>query len=297
MKKHSSSARRAGRAQTRPPPLEVETTVSQLVTPKLQEWLSDLSNAMPRVLANSDSEAVHDLRVSIRRIRSLLRIVRNVYGRFHVDAIRSEFARVADATGALRDEEVLAETLEALELDSATRVAIAPWFPRRAHRMKALRTKVVRLLQAGSLDPPREHLLALMKLPCDPDYDKEVRKFARQVVLDEQAHVERSRQADVTNVAGMHAHRIAYKRLRYAIEAFYQVLPAELRAWREVSSKFQSVLGRVHDHDVAMEVFRKAGSLGPEPRAVVVAQLAAQRDEIAAKYIEMSGQAEVVPPP
>ncbi len=288
MKAHTGASRRGHRA-LRPPRVVVEETVSSLVGPKLVEWLDELGGAIGRVLDNADTEAEHDLRVTLRRSRSLLRIVRPVYGRFHVNLIRGEYARVADATGALRDEEVLAETLDALELDDEARSSLEAWKRKRRHRMRALRTSVTRLLAAGSLQPPTEHLQALLKLPCDPELDKEVRRFARQVVLEAQGYVEHCRTAEITDVAGMHALRIAYKRLRYAIEAFHNVLPPELRAWKDVASKFQSVLGHLHDHDVAIELLGKASAVPPDARASIVDALTRRREELASRYVHMSG--------
>jgi CHAD domain-containing protein len=281
--------KRASRGHTRPR-VVVETRVSQLVSPKIQEWLTELEEAVPRVVGDSDAEGVHDLRVALRRIRSLLRIVRPVYGTFHTNLIRTEMARVADATGALRDEEVLAETLGALKLQGAAKAGLAAWKSRRKQRLRALRASVISLIQSGALQLPIAHLRSLLSLPCNPKRDREVRRFARQVVLEAQANVEDCRSAEVVDVTGMHALRIAHKRLRYSIEAFSQMLPPELRAWRDVAAKFQSVLGDLHDHDVAIEVTRQAPSLRTDTRNATLRALNAKRDEIAAKYLELSGQ-------
>ena len=58
------------------PTFIVETSLAESVTPKLDAWLDDLDAAIPRVVNDSDGEAVHDLRVAMRRIRSLLKMVR-----------------------------------------------------------------------------------------------------------------------------------------------------------------------------------------------------------------------------
>lgn len=281
--------RKQGRLQTRPRVL-VETRVSQCVGPKLSEWVHDLQDAMPRVLRDSDPEAVHDLRVALRRIRSLLRIVRSVYGTFHTNAIRREMKKVAEATGALRDEEVLAETLSELQLKGAAKSGLAAWRARRKQRLKALRSSVVSLLASGALAQPIAHLHALVALPCNPKRDREVRRFARQVVLEAQANVDECRAVEVSDVGGMHALRIAYKRLRYSIEAFARYLPPELRAWRDVASRFQSLLGDLHDHDVAIEVLRRAAGMRSETRGPAIRALRERREGFAAKYLEMVGQ-------
>ena len=281
----AQTPRRPGRSSPRPR-VVVETRVSQLAAPKLLEWVADVEEAIPRVLASSDGEAVHDLRVALRRIRSLLRLVRRVFGGFHVNLIRRELARVADATGSLRDEEVLEKTLDALDVDARTGKVLSPWKTRRRQRLKALQTSVIALLRSGALLAPLAHLRALLSLPCDPERDREVRRFARQAVLEAQAYVDECRGVEVDDVAGMHVLRIAYKRLRYSIDAFAPVLPPELRAWRDVATRFQSLLGDMHDLDVAVEVIRRTSAIAPAPRAVIVTALQKQRDDLATRYLE-----------
>lgn len=277
------------RPVTTRPSFAVESTVSDLVRPKFEEWLRDLEQAIPRVKANSDEEAVHDLRVALRRIRSLLRIVRSVFGDYHVRLIRDEFKRVSDATGTLRDEEVLAETIEALSLGKGHRRAIAPWLTRRAQRKRALHAAVVRLLDAGALEPPIRHLHALMQLPCPTNKDKEARKFSRRVVLAAQFRIDTLRAAEVDDVQGMHDLRIAYKRLRYAVEALSPALPPELRVWGQVAARFQKVLGNLHDQDVALHTVRRATSLSAETREAFVDALLKKRGEYGAQYIDIVG--------
>lgn len=276
-----------------PPPPEVETTVSSVVGPKLREWLTDLEQAIPRVMQNADDEAVHDLRVALRRIRSLLRLVGPVYGRYHSKLIRDEFKRVASATGSLRDEEVLRETLDDLRLSARTRRTLQPWRSRRKKRERALRASVVRMLRSQSLQPAMGHLGALLQLPCPPKRDRQATRFARKVVLDAQLAVDAlQRDAAVTDSLAMHNLRIAYKRLRYAVEAFEPVLPPELRAWQPKAQRFQKVLGDLHDCDVALQVIRRAVSIPPDAKAAVTRALAKRRREIASDYLELARPAQ-----
>ncbi|MCU0692604.1 MAG: CHAD domain-containing protein [Polyangiaceae bacterium] len=277
------------------PPVEVQTTVSDVVAPKLLEWLDDVADAAPRVRDSADPEGVHDLRVAMRRIRSLLRIVRTVFGKYHVDRIRADFKSVADATGSLRDEEVLEETLRALELRATASKALAPWLSRRAQRERILRANVVRLLEAGALEQPSRHLRSLLQLPCKPSRDKEARKFARRVVLDAQLSVDALRSDNVSDVNAMHQLRIAHKRLRYAVEALEPALPPELRAWGQIATRFQKVLGNLHDHDVALQVISDAQRLAPSLKDAIQQSLVRERAKHAAQYVELAGPTLVRP--
>jgi CHAD domain-containing protein len=271
------------------PTFLVEASLVDTVVPKLDAWLDDLADAIPRVIHEVDSEAVHDLRVALRRIRSLLRVVRSVFGRFHVKMIRDDLKRVADATGSLRDEEVLVETIDALDLSEADREALGPWLARRGEQERSLRRSVIRMLESDCLEPPMKHLRALLHLPVRSGRDKEAHRFARNVVFVVQGQVEALRTADVDNVVAMHDLRIAFKRLRYAVEALGPVLPPELRAWRQVATKFQKVLGNLHDQDVAMDTVRAAADLPETTRDAVLEALARKRGQYADQYLASVG--------
>jgi CHAD domain-containing protein len=208
-----------------------------------------------------------------------------VLGRFHVKTIRDEFKRVGDATGALRDEEVLVETIEALDLGEKDRNLLGPWMARRAEQEQILRQSAIRMLESGCLDAPIEHLQALLLLPLPPKRDKEAHRFARKAVLKAQRQVEVLCTEDVGDVSGMHNLRIAFKRLRYAVEALGPALPLELRVWEQVGARFQKILGNLHDQDVAMDTLRASKDLSNELRDAVLDALKRKREVYAQQYL------------
>jgi inorganic triphosphatase YgiF len=60
-----------------------------------------------------DEDAVHDMRVAIRRTRSTLRSFRGMWDRARVDAFRGELKWLADRLGQVRDGQVMATRLAA----------------------------------------------------------------------------------------------------------------------------------------------------------------------------------------
>jgi CHAD domain-containing protein len=228
---------------------------------------------------------VHDLRVALRKLRSVLRVVRRLYGRYHTEAVRAGFKRVADATGALRDEEVLGETLSSLDLSPRARESLAAWLRgRHARHERKLRRDVVALVGGGALDAPLGMLSALLTLPVDPDHDKPAARFARKVVFSALDDIERAQPVDPSDAARLHELRILYKRLRYAIDAFAGVLPPEFEALERAAAAFQKRLGAVHDLDVALDVVEGADGLSPEARAEVLEALGHERERQVDKY-------------
>src|SRR5262249_47808394 len=153
-------------------------SASAYVSRKLRDCDEEIRAAIPRVIDDADDEAIHDLRVAIRRLRTLLKMSRRLYGRWHADVVRRSFAEVQRATGELRDEEVLEETLAGV----GDHPAIVDWLKTRRTRERKLRRAVVTLLERGDLDRARLLLKALLVFPVPPKSDTDLARFARRTV-------------------------------------------------------------------------------------------------------------------
>jgi len=252
------------------------------VLAKLREMDAELARTAPRVLAEEhDEEAIHDLRVAIRRMRTMLKMARGLFGRWHTNVVREAFDEVMRATGALRDEEVLEETLSG----AADVPEFTGWLGVRKRREARLRRAVVLRLRRGDLDRARLLLKALLVFPVEPERNVELARFARRTVERARRNVERRRDVAAEDAVGLHDLRIAYKELRYSIELLSEALPIDMRAQLEPATVFQKRLGELHDVDVAIEVVRVAPTLPPPAREQALARLAALRKKRLGKYL------------
>jgi CHAD domain-containing protein len=257
--------------------------VAPFVARKAKALDAELGRSIRRVLGKTDGEAVHDMRVAIRRLRTVLRFARPVFGRFLADAVRRSFAEVQSATGELRDEEVLAETLEALCIDDPTFVA---WRGRRRARETRLRAAVIGHLRAGELTRARRMLHGLLLFPVKASHNEALGKFARRAVNGARKDVESLRDVPTSDVERLHALRIQYKKLRYAAEIFAEALPLDLAVVAEPAARFQRRLGDIHDLDMALSAMARARGLPPDLRARVAAALVEARAKKAKKYLD-----------
>jgi len=262
--------------------------VGAFLKAKLEELDRELSATVPRVVSQVDPEAIHDMRVSIRRLRTILKIARPVYGRFLADAVRSAFTEIHRATGTLRDEEVLEETLASLNLQKAS---FGAWKAQRSIRERRLRRDVIRTLRSGDVDGARKILEALLALPVKPSRDKELLKFARSAVDEARQRVEEGLAASPDDVVALHDLRIDFKHLRYVAEIFGEALPPDLAALAKSASVFQKRLGEVHDIDVAISTIERSRSLDPALRAPVLRGLAVARRAAILKYLRARAEA------
>ena len=286
----------AASAAVAPPPVP---QVSAYLARLLGELAKELEASAARVVSGAkDDEAVHDVRVAMRRIRTLLRLARPIYGRFHADAVRRAFSEVMRASGELRDEEVIGETLEALPVVDAS---FDIWRRSRAARERRLRRMMIARVTSGDLARAHAMLVALVVLPVHPERDVPLARFARKVLARTQRGVDQRRGASVDDGEALHELRIAYKELRYTAELFAPALPADLAATAAPAAKFQKRLGEVHDLDVALVVVAKARVLPVFARHAALEALTMQRKKKIEKYqAEMApatALAALVPPP
>lgn len=278
-----------------------KTTPATPAAPDAASWVLDklrvldgaLAETLPRVHGSMDEEALHDMRVAVRKMRVLMRIARPIFGRFHADAVRAPFTDVHRATSALRDEEVLEGTLEKLPITDG---AWADYKKHRKARERALRREALERLERGEVEHARALLAALLALPVNPKRRGQLGVFARECVERARREVERLRDTPPGDVEGLHALRIAYKNLRYAIEMFAPVLPVDVAAMGEPAKRFQQRLGDLHDLDVALEVVARS-KLAVTTRNKVLRALRTERASQARRYLEEASPTIPPPPP
>lgn len=252
-----------------------------LVKPALEGLVKRTRAAARRVVADeSDPEAVHDFRVGLRRLRTVLRASRSVYRKADMKLAIAAVKRFGDATNALRDEEVLGETIAMTKLDDDERRAVAGWLADRARRERVLRHEAMALIAGPELQEALSTLLTHVE--AGPRADEDAAVFAKRRLAEARKDVRELLPADRSDVAGLHRLRIRFKRLRYTAEMlgrFVTDLDAAaalqkdepLRKKRvnygavaKLAAHMQKDLGQLHDADVALDAISLADDL-PAP--------------------------------
>ncbi|MGK3997357.1 CHAD domain-containing protein [Sorangium sp. So ce1024] len=260
-----------------------------------------------------DVEAVHDFRVALRRLRTLLKPARRIYGKRRIRPIADGLRELARATGALRDEEVLRETLTDLELGDEARSAVDAWLARRSQREHEARAAIVDLLRRDSagdapatgdagapqVDAPAGKRLRLEKYLARLERRASRRKkakrrsakaLARRTIGDALDDVRALAATDPSDGAGMHALRIRFKRLRYSAETFAPIFGERAERTAKSASRLQRRLGQLHDVDEALARMKDAEGLSPDERAAVTDALGAKRARLAGKATDELAQ-------
>ncbi|SDT46910.1 CHAD domain-containing protein [Pseudomonas prosekii] len=185
-----------------------------------------------RLTARTDPEALHDLRTTVRRLRSLLRPLRGLPG---VEQLEAAASGVGDLTTPLRDREVLAAYLLAHQQPEAAQRRMAQMDA--AYPAVASSAEVTQLLMILDAFPrflraaQRQGLLKGLRQRIEKRLAKQWKK------LDEALH---------DPAHDRHRLRLLIKRVRYGIEAYPELDRLPKAAMPRLKSA-QAALGDWHD--------------------------------------------------
>ena len=250
-------------------PLTSSSPAGQVVLAYLQTHAEALKSLDPMVRGD-EPDAVHQMRVATRRLRSTLRSFGHIIRRDDTQRLAAELKWLGTMLGQARDSEVLAGHLQAELRQTPGELVIGPVQARVQGHFASLRAGARAALLAA-LDSQRYFSLLdeLDKLIADPPLAPQAAMPAADVLpaaarrLYRQARrrmrcAQRARAGQSADAA-LHRARKAAKRARYASEAITPAIGPKARRFAKQMKKVQSVLGDHHDAVIARQVERELG--------------------------------------
>lgn len=212
----------------------------------LRRQLAEIERTDPVIRTGEDPEAVHDLRVAMRRARSVLRTTSDLFEEEWLDQLRAELRWLGGELGALRDLDVLLDSLEDEGSPETAAVIKLLRTERRRARARALRALsserylavLDRLGVAVDAPPVRASELSLEAVAA-----KEFGKLRRAG----------KRLGAKPSDADVHRIRIGAKRARYAAELVAPSVGAKARRFVDEAKRFQESLGAHQDAVTAID--------------------------------------------
>ena len=238
--------------------LEPQISVRQGLSEVGLTLLRDIRRNLPGVLGDIDTEFLHDLRIALRRTRSLLSIFARVIPQTHAEQLRDEFRWITQITGSVRDCDVYL-----LQMDDFRAMLPARLHPGlngyiqglrefRKREFKSMKRQLKssrfdRLLkdwQAFLEEPPAEAAAADQGLCRDFAAKAMKRRFKKVIRKGSECGPE---SPDTL----LHALRIQTKKLRYLLEFFRSLFPLdEIDLLIRHLKKLQNNLGEFNDLSV-----------------------------------------------
>ena len=244
-------------------------------------FLDQAAAARPRLADTGDTEALHDFRVGLRRLRSCLR----AYAAQLADSIPKKLAkrlkRLAGSTGPGRDSEVQIEWLRARSphLSSHHRAGLA-WLLARLEERKREAYGEMEDEVADEFDKVEADLRVRLsvyrvEIHLDPKSDRPTlaevtaRILHRQVAELEQ-HLAKVTDADDETEA--HQARISAKRVRYLLEPLVDEIPGAGPVVKRFKA-LQDLLGELHDAHVLEAELSDAAEEAAAERSLKILKL------------------------
>lgn len=215
-------------------------------------------------------EGVHQLRVTMRRLRSALATFRPLVDRERTDPLRDELRWIAGLLGVARDAEVMQQRLDERVAALPTELVMGAVTARIDRTLGArYREGLARAVEAMESERYLTLVADLDALVADPPWTARAEEPAEDVVprlvrrdhkrlrrqVDALEHEEDARARDLA----MHECRKAAKRLRYAAETAQPVLGSDAKRLARAAKAAQTILGDHQDSVVTRRVLRELG--------------------------------------
>jgi CHAD domain-containing protein len=214
-------------------------------------------------IRDGDPDAIHDMRVAVRRLRSTLRTFRGLWDQRRSEALRDELKWLGNQLGRVRDGQVMSAALSGAVHSEPPELVAGPVAARLQRRLAGETLPAQEELREA-LDGERfRALLAdldtlLLRQPVDQPRRWVGKKAGRALTRAERLLDQAGRARPENRDAALHEARKAYKRGRYAVEVFQ---PGHKRA-RQLAKRLgelQDVLGAHHDTVVLRQLLREEG--------------------------------------
>jgi CHAD domain-containing protein len=215
----------------------------------MQAQVAEIERTDPIVRVDpADDDALHDLRVAIRRLRAVLRATREAFEDEWVTSLRAELKWLGGELAEARDLDVLLLALADADSDAAPIVKALQADRRRvrAKAVKALESPryevLLETLRRGVEAPP----VRSIDIPLERVAAREFRRLRRTV----------DGLGPKPSPEALHRARIHAKRARYAAELAEPVVGKRARRFLRAAKAFQDVVGAHQDSVVAEERIR-----------------------------------------
>ncbi len=218
--------------------------------------LGRLAFQINQTVRSRDAEAVHDLRVAIRRFVQVLRVFKRWFGGKEVRKIRRGLKKMMDLAGAVRNWDVALKLTSKHQRDEPAGVRHAL----ENHRRESARVLVACLKQWADRQSSLKWRGALANAATtntDAASKAPVARTAQRMLpAMAQAFLERGNEAVKTKISprDLHHFRIASKRFRYTLELFAPVYGSPLESSLERIRRTQELLGDINDCDTVRDL-------------------------------------------
>jgi CHAD domain-containing protein len=216
------------------------------------------------IIKDIDTEFLHDFRVALRRTRSAMTQIKNVFSADIIDRYKKEFSLLAKKSNRLRDLDVyLLNKDDFLQrLPNPLRPGLEYFYNTLEIERKREFEKFVLELKSDSYHTLVKQWVAFLNQSSVPENERgkhfnlPVRELAKRRILKNYRKVLKQglKMNSTTPDENYHAFRISCKKLRYLVEFFSSLFPPEaLFPFLKSIKNLQTILGIYNDYSIEQE--------------------------------------------
>lgn len=214
------------------------------------------------IVADIDTEFLHDYRVSLRRVRSVLSLFKGVFSPEQTSALKREFSNLMASTGRVRDLDVylLEKGIYFNMIPPNLHPGVKAMFAQFEKERNRDLTVLSRRLRSAAYGRQMKQLLALFadtkRLVPGPNAERRAYDYARSLIWKRYRKVCKLARGITPNTPdeAVHELRIDCKKLRYLMEFFAPLFDkSDFKTLIKPLKKMQDNLGLFNDYSVQQE--------------------------------------------
>jgi CHAD domain-containing protein len=243
-----------------------ETPVKESATIILRTFLTIARQNEQGIIADSDTEFLHDYRVCLRKIRSVLSLLGGVFDAGESTRLKVELADIMRTTNGLRDLDVyLLKKAEYYQLvpppaHEGLQILLDELARRRKAEQRQVSTTLQRKQYLRRMEGLKQLFAAGANIMSGPQADIPSLLFARRLIMKRYRKVCKTGRVvdETTPDSSIHQLRIHCKKLRYLMEFFTPLFPpAEMKQLIRALKLLQDNLGNFNDYSVQRQFLEK----------------------------------------
>ena len=242
---------------------------SPSVIGRLNKAFKDLGRSRRKFLQGSGPEALHDFRVSLRRIRTLLGLMKSCIPAGTIKDPLDGLKEIARQTNALRDQEVLCATLASLPILKGPSLDLERWVNSQEDLRRGLELEIREYLGSPSVARRMENLPRALGKPKIPGGEAGMRREIHRRFKKERRRLGKALKntaGENPSVRNLHRLRVGAKKVRYTLEELGFLMPNRRRKIAGLCRKLQDRLGAWRDWDKALSLLKKERTRFPEAK-------------------------------
>ncbi len=234
--------------------------LSRLAPRALESRCQTFRKRLKRCRKECSVTAVHQLRVSIRRLLSLLDALEDFLDAKQVAAARVQLKKYLSLLSPLRDAQVQLQCLRELLPDFPALEEVCAGLARQEKKLARRARKKLSKVKGAKLNRSLERQVRRVEKYLQPTTRFPAATRAMRHAIDRSFRdvVTRRNRVKRPDPAVIHRLRVAFKKFRYLIEALLPALPSATQMLRQQMRDCQSVMGHIQDLDVVVQTIERA---------------------------------------